>query len=182
MYARETLQNQLLGEAKSQMFQEKLEEAIMRQAANKKANSSEPLVHSYENYFAFNIVDNRELYSKPFAVQGDDKHNSKLWGELKKEAGHYFDCPTVQQEREMRDNLQLKYDGILPAGWRPPLQSRQDLLFWSCQKHVEYLKENTSETQFEDCHNHRGLVEKYGPNYDALRKKLGHIRGLFDEA
>ena len=32
----------------------------------------------------------------------------------------------------------------------------------------------------EDCQNYGGLVRKYGPNYDGLKAKLGHVRGLFD--
>ena len=182
MYARETLQKQLLGEAKSQLFQEKLEEAIFKAAAEKKAQADVPLAAKMDDkdYFKKSLVDKRDLYAKPFAIEGDDNLNSKMWASLKKDSAHYFDCPTVDQERQMREKLQLRYDSILPVGWRPPLQSRKDLLFWSCQKHTEYLKENNQEVEFEDCFNHHALVEKYGPDYSALRKKLGHVRGLFD--
>ena len=31
-----------------------------------------------------------------------------------------------------------------------------------------------------DCTRYGALLDKYGPNYDAIKAKVGHIRGLFD--
>ena len=37
------------------------------------------------------------------------------------------------------------------------------------------------ETAYEDCSNYPALLDKYGPNYDVLKPKLTHLKGLFDE-
>ena len=36
------------------------------------------------------------------------------------------------------------------------------------------------EDQLENCENYTDLLRKYGPDYEVLKNKLGHIRGLFD--
>ena len=41
----------------------------------------------------------------------------------------------------MKQELQLKYDDLLPEGWRPPLQSRHDLMEWACYAHANYLEQ-----------------------------------------
>jgi hypothetical protein len=36
-----------------------------------------------------------------------------------------------------------------------------------------------SDETLANCENPRALVEKYGPDYDSVRAKLGYIRGLY---
>ena len=83
----------------------------------------------------------------------------------------------------MKRTLQRKYDSILPAGWRPPLYSRRDLLTWSCNQYLESLKqrEDVTERDYPQCENYGLLLTQYGPDYDRIRGKVGHIRGLFDQ-
>jgi hypothetical protein len=72
---------------------------------------------------------------KPFTVEGDDtKFHYAKWDSLLKDSAFYYDLPTIQEEREIKFKLQFRYDDILPEGWRPPLQSRRDLLTWSCEQ------------------------------------------------
>ena len=81
----------------------------------------------------------------------------------------------------MRFTLQRRYDDLFADSWNPPLQSRRDLLTWVCEKRNGYLSEKDApEDLLEDCENYGGLLRKYGPDYDSLKAKLGHVRGLFD--
>ena len=99
-----------------------------------------------------------------------------------KDACYYYDAPTVQEEREIKQKLQFRYDDLFTASWRPPLQSRRDLVQWTCEQRNQYLSEKSApEGLLEDCGNYSQLLRKYGPNYDPLKAKLGHIRGLWDE-
>ena len=81
----------------------------------------------------------------------------------------------------MRFKLQHRYDDLLPEGWSAPLQSRRDLITWACENRNSYLQErNAPEGLIEECQNYTQLLKKYGPDYDALKPKLGYVRGLFD--
>jgi hypothetical protein len=52
---------------------------------------------------------------------------------------------------------------------------------WVCEKrNAYYAEKKASEDLLEDCENYGGLLRKYGPDYDSLKAKLGHVRGLFD--
>jgi hypothetical protein len=63
----------------------------------------------------------------------------------------------------------------------PPLQSRRDLVLWTCAAKNAYLTErNASESLLEDCSNYNQLLKRYGPDYDSLKPKLGYVRGLFE--
>ena len=75
----------------------------------------------------------------------------------------------------------MTYDGAGPDGWLACLATSRDLVTWVCEKRNAYLAEKEApEDLQEDCQNYGGLVRKYGPNYDGLKAKLGHVRGLFD--
>ena len=93
----------------------------------------------------------------------------------------YFDSPTLDQERKMKKTLQFRYDEIFPAGWRPALQSRSDLVYWACQSHNDYMKHFGHNDQVWNCDNQVQLLEKYGPDYTTLKAKLGYVRGLFSD-
>ena len=73
-------------------------------------------------------------YKPPFSIPNDDKYQSLMWSSLLKDTAHYYDTPEVGEEREMRFKLQKRYDSILKKGWRPPLQSRRDLVTWACEQ------------------------------------------------
>ena len=81
----------------------------------------------------------------------------------------------------MRKKLQFRYDDLFQETMRFPLQSRRDLVNWACQAKNDHLRsKEASEEHLEDCENYAGLLRKYGPDYDKLKSKLGHVRGLFD--
>ena len=82
----------------------------------------------------------------------------------------------------MRFKIQARYDDLLPEGAQnPPLQSRRDLVQWTCEQRNSYLSErNAPETLLEDCANYNQLLKKYGPDYNSLKTKLGYVRGLFE--
>ena len=31
-----------------------------------------------------------------------------------------------------------------------------------------------------NCEGYQGLLDRFGPNYDSLKSRLGYVRGLFD--
>ena len=90
-----------------------------------------------------------------------------------KACAFYYDNPTIKDEIEMKRKLQRDYDDILTEGWRPVLDNRRSLLTWACQQ------KNSAE---DNCENYHGLLDKYGPNYDSLKAKLGNVRGLFNDS
>ena len=114
-----------------------------------------------------------------FTIPGDDENNTKMWESLMKDCAFYYDVPTIDDEIQMRKTLQRKYDGILKAGWRPPLTSRRDLVTWAC-KQYNSNEESKEAPNMVDCENYSVLLSAFGPDYDRLRPKLGHVRGLFD--
>ena len=83
----------------------------------------------------------------------------------------------------MRFNVQRKYDDLLEDNYRPPLLNRKDLLVWACEQHNAYLNKNGPQHHhlYDDCSNYAQLLNKYGPNYDVLKSKLGYVRGLFED-
>ena len=64
---------------------------------------------------------------------------------------------------------------------RPTLQSRKDLMMWACTAQNAYMaNKEAPQDKMMDCNRYGALLDKYGPNYDSIRAKVGHIRGLFD--
>jgi len=119
----------------------------------------------------------------PFTVEGDDSkyHNAK-WNSLLKDSAFYYDVPSIEDEREMRFKLQLRYDDLFESAWRPPLQSRRDLVQWACEEKNKYLEaKGASEKLMEDCSNYSQLLRKFGPDYSSLKAKLGYVKGLFED-
>uniref|UniRef100_A0A7S3IYN0 Uncharacterized protein n=1 Tax=Strombidium inclinatum TaxID=197538 RepID=A0A7S3IYN0_9SPIT len=97
-------------------------------------------------------------------------------------SAYYFDHPTLDQEVKMKHTLQTEFDHVLPSGWRPPLQSRRDLLVWSCNHYTNHLKDEgrLAEDAFTCEDNYATLLKTFGPNYEALKSKVGYIKGIFD--
>ena len=119
---------------------------------------------------------------KPFTVEGDDsKYHFALWESMLKDCAFYQDYPSLTDEKDMKSKLKLRYDSLVPTAWRPPYQSRRDLLTWACEKRNAYMTEREAPEEYlKDCANYGGLLNQYGPDYNLLRAKLGHVRGLFD--
>ena len=80
----------------------------------------------------------------------------------------------------MKKLIQRKYDHLFQPGWRPALQSRRDLVTWACNQYNQKLEAQSDSSDLIDCQNYQALLFEFGPNYDSLKKKLGHVRGLFD--
>ena len=102
-----------------------------------------------------------------------------MWKSAITDASYYFDEPTLKQEIAMKKTLQSKYDSLFSEGWRPPLQSRNDLVSWVCHQHNNFINEKGADaSQLWNCENPRQLVEQHGPSYDTLKAKLGFVKGL----
>ena len=98
-----------------------------------------------------------------------------------KDCAFYFDHPRIEEEVTMKKTLQRKYDHLFEHGWRPSLTSRRDLVTWACNQYNKSLvAREVEEERHIDCTNYAGLLMEFGPDYDRLKPKLGHIRGLFD--
>ena len=98
-----------------------------------------------------------------------------------KDCAFYFDAPTINEENEMKTKLQRNYDQLFEDSWRPPLADRKHLVTWACGEYNKSLVSRDIEVERHvDCSNYTGLLREFGPDYDRLRPKLGHIRGLFD--
>jgi hypothetical protein len=99
------------------------------------------------------------------------------------DCAHYYDRPTVEQERKMKYDLQYKYDDLFAAGIFPRLQSRKDLLTWACNSWEASKKATAADSDAinDNCEEYGRLLSTYGPDYSSLKQKLGYIRGLFDD-
>jgi hypothetical protein len=139
--------------------------------ANAKKHYSETVDHS--NY----QVQAQEKKAERFVIAGDEPTmQPKMWHSAMTDAAYYFDEPTLRQEVAMKKTLQHKYDSLFSEGWRPPLQSRSDLVSWVCSQHNNFMAERGGEQW--NCENPRALIAQYGPNYESVKAKLGFIKGL----
>lgn len=95
------------------------------------------------------------------------------------DATFYYDNPTIEDEVKMRKKLQYRYDGLFSTVMRPPLQSRRDLVEWTCQAQNAWMAEKGApEDRLMNCNSYTALLEDYGPNYSTIKKKLGYVKGL----
>lgn len=117
-------------------------------------------------------------YPKTFSVAGDDKCKSKLWESMMRDASFYLDNPGIDEEVKMRRTLQYRYDSLFSTAMRPPLQSRKDLVQWTCAAQNAWMDDKERPELKMDCANYSGLLAKFGPNYDSIKQKLGHVKGL----
>lgn len=117
-----------------------------------------------------------------FKIAGDDKFKTKKWEALMSDCAFYMDRPTIKDESAMKAKLQTKYDDLFPkVAMKPTLQSRKDLVGWACAAQNAYMSSKDAPAErMMDCTKYQGLLDKYGPDYDSLKGKLGYIKGLFD--
>ena len=93
----------------------------------------------------------------------------------------YYDNPTIEDERNIKRKLQKRYDGLFEAQWNPRLRSRRDLLTWSClEKNKAMEAKSAPETNLDDCENYSQLLQRYGPNVEHLKDKIGYLRGILE--
>ena len=155
------------------LWEAEFNQEIERQIAAKQAKQGKSLVER------LGIAEERPDRHARFTVEGDDSSNTLMWRSLMKDCAYYFDVPTLDQENRMRRTLQRKYDHLFYAGWRPALTTRRDLVTWACTQYNRSQSEAGSE-DLVDCDNYQMLLQEFGPDYNRLRAKLGHVRGLFD--
>ena len=99
-----------------------------------------------------------------------------------KDATFYFDNPNIAQEIKMRSTFQYRYDSLFDGVMRPPMQSRKDLVNWTCQLQNNWMTEKGAPEELKmDCTNYKGLLDIYGPDYTTVKKKLGYIKGLIPD-
>ena len=120
-------------------------------------------------------------YMRPvdFTIENDDKFNTKLWGSFLKDAAFYYDHPFAQDKANIKSKIQLRYDSLFSSSWRAPINNRRELLIWACNNKNNYMAEKGNEAAIEPCE-YNTLVDKYGPDYESLKEKVGYVKGLFD--
>jgi hypothetical protein len=179
MFTKDQLESQLKGHAKSAIFERDFVVAFNKYLGEKRDGASKTYADKV-NWKEYRLTQAFVSKNLPFTVEGDDNklHQTK-WGSFLRDTAFYFDLPTLHEQREMRFKLQKRYDDLMPS--RPPLTSRKELVQWTCEARNAYFQErNAAEGLLEDCANYNQLLKKYGPDYEALKPKLGYVRGLFD--
>mmetsp|Transcript_8186 Transcript_8186/g.11335 ORF Transcript_8186/g.11335 Transcript_8186/m.11335 type:complete len:183 (-) Transcript_8186:922-1470(-) len=182
MQNRAQVEAKLRQETRDTIFNRQLSDVLAQKQAERERNEGMT--------FAERVDANRYTVSKPtwgedppvFKVAGDDKFKSKKWEALMGECAFYLDRPSLKDESEMKRTLQTKFDDLFPgAVMRPTLQSRKDLVTWACESQNAYMqKKEAPEDKIMDCTRYQGLLDRYGPNYEALKGRVGHLRGLFN--
>lgn len=182
MFTKDQLETQLKGHAKSAIFERDFALAFNKYLGQKREGATRTYAER-SDWQKYRLTPAFEPKIKAFTVEGDDtKLHKAKWAQFLKDAAFYYDLPTLQEQREMRFKLQHRYDDLFADQWRAPLASRRDLVTWVCENRNTYLKEKEAgEELLEDCQNYNQLLNKYGPNYDSLKTKLGHVRGLFEQ-
>ena len=182
MYSKDQLEQQLKSSAKSAIFERDFVLAFNKYLTEKREGASKTYAEK-KDWQDYRLTKALEPQNKPFVVEGDDPefHLAK-WRSFIKDAAFYLDQPSILEQREMKFTLQRRYDDLFADQWHAPLQSRRDLLTWVCEQRNSFLSERKApEEVLDECQNYTSLLRKYGPNYDSLKGKLGHIRGLFDD-
>ncbi|CAI2382451.1 unnamed protein product [Moneuplotes crassus] len=158
-----------------QLFWKNFNEELENVLASKKAGTFETSNYREGKYPEI------PPYQRPkdFVIENDDKYNTKLWGSFLKDSAFYYDNPHAQDKVDIKSKIQLRYDSLFSSSWTAPLNSRKDLLLWACEQKNQYMAENENDAPNEVCEFNQ-LVEKYGPNYEPLKEKVGYMKGLFD--
>jgi len=181
MFTKDQLEDQLKTNAKSALFERDFALAFDKYLAQKREGATKTYAEK-KDWTEYTLNPSNERKIVAFTVKGDDtKLHQAKWQSFLKDAAFYFDLPTLQEQREMKFKLQHRYDDLFADTWSAPLQSRRDLLTWTCEKRNEYLTEKAApEGLMEDCSNYAALLRNHGPDYEPLKSKLGFVRGLFD--
>ena len=178
MYSQTEHRERLKQEAKSMLFEAEFNRQVEEQIAKKQAGKGKTLAEKLGK----ETLDFSDKIEKRFTIENDDEGRTLMWRALMKDCGYYFDFPSIPQEEKMRRTIQRKYDGLFVDNtYRPPLTSRRDLLTWACGQYNKSLEaREVDQAEHVDCENYNTLLTEFGPDYNRLRGKLGHIRGLFD--
>ena len=180
MYTRDQMEEQLKATTKAAIFEKQFAEAFDRVLLEKRSGAPKPYSEKV-NRDDYTVRDGYREY-KEFTVEGDDHHyRLAKWNSLLKDTAYYYDNPSFQDKGRVKNKLQIRYDDLFEDSWKFPLQTRRDLVTWACNAKNDFLKSKEAPQELlEDCDNYKGLLRKYGPDYDKLKAKLGHVRGLFD--
>lgn len=132
MYTRDQMEEQLKQETKAALFEQQFATAFDKYLNEKRQNINQTYADK-RDWTKYRLQPSYQEV-RPFTVEGDDnKYRKAKWTSLLKDAAFYYDLPTIQEEREMRFKLQFRYDDLFTEAWRPPLQSRRDLVTWACE-------------------------------------------------
>ena len=176
------MEEQLKQKAKAKLFEEQFAEAFDKYIGEKRQgiNQSYADKRDWKDYRAMPLKLSQD--TEVFAVEGDDpQFRQAKWNSLLKDCAFYFDNPSLDDEYKTLTRLQKRYDDLFSQHWKPPLQSRRDLMTWACEQRNSFMQERgASEEMLLECSNYGALLDKFGPNYESLKKKLGYVRGLFD--
>lgn len=175
------MREQLKQKTKDEIFLHKFNEQVNSELQKVMAGSKYS-----EKVNPFDYLKNPSIRSlRRFTIEGDDADNSKKWHSFMVDCAHYYDRPTLDQEHQMKRDLQYKYDDLFANGIFPRLQSRKDLLTWACHSWEDAKRSKVPEEEREAindrCEQYGRLLSTYGPNYAPLKAKLGYVRGLFDD-
>lgn len=147
------------------------DESAQKKAYSEKVDRTKYTTTSIDNF-----------YSTPFTVEGDDQYKSLLWKSMMKDATFYFDQPSIEDEQSMLKKLQYRYDSLFSTAMRPTLQSRNDLVQWTCKAQNAWMEEKGAPQELKmECSSTRALLETYGPDYTTIKKKLGYVKGLIPD-
>ena len=121
------------------------------------------------------LIELKHRITKPLEEVEDDKLKSKAWSNAYSQASYYLDNPTSDIRRNYLNKFRYNFHGLL-SGTKDPvelpdLRSRESLVLWVCKKHNEFLENQNSEFRT-DC-DAKKLIEKYGPNYNTVKRFLG---------
>ena len=143
--------DRLSGDLKDQIFQQQLMQALARKDQERANPKTYAETVDRSKYTKVQSLE----YKKAFTVAGDDKYKSKKWESMMKDAAFYLDNPQIKDEVEMRKKLQYRYDSLFSTAMRPPLQSRKDLVTWTCQAQNAWMQEKEApEKMMMDCTNY----------------------------
>lgn len=129
MLDKNQLHAELKQQAKDQIFEKQFNFAL-NQRLSKATEEAAKLYSEKVDRNKYTVVEDKKLTR--FSIPNDDQHRTKMWDSLMTDCAFYYDNPTIDQERKMKQTLQFRYDELLRAGWRPALQSRNDLVQWAC--------------------------------------------------
>ncbi len=105
------MEEQLKQAAKADFFEKQFASAFDKYLNEKRENTTKPYVEN-KNWKEYQFMPSYQPV-EVFSVEGDDgKLHKAKWASLLKECAFYYDEPTLQEERQMRRTLQLRYDDL----------------------------------------------------------------------